>query len=383
MLKLTGWSLLIGTAALIAVLTLVYAPPAGDPKAPAVIWNTTTGKVVVGSKNLVDGFVQLTLNAQGIGVVSLAMEPVAAGNYPFLRIALGTSSHDLSVRLTWTDTREMQQPHYYLLENKSFASQWIATAELSGWSGNITTLSLIIMGQPGQTVLIRDFSLHPASPLRQLQAIYSDITAYASWNRAAMNTYTGVTTVASFYPLPLAVALLLLSLLAYGGLVVLSRGKLRFRRADLALLFLACWIALDVIWQGRLWHQLAETYRTFADLEPGQRQFVGPDAQLLSFVSQAKPHLTRQNSRVFVASSDHYNGMRVAYHLYPINAYWSLHAPEVPYDEFLNPGDYIALIRPSTFRFNGRRGMLVAPDRADRRAELVFSNAVGTLVRLK
>lgn len=383
MLKTTGWSLLLGTAALIAVLTLFYAPPAGDPQAPAVIWNTTTGKVIAGTASVVDANIQVALNSGGTGVVALAMESVAAQDYPYLHIAVEGASHDLSVMLTWTNANGEGQPHYYTLENRLLTSQWIATAELNGWSGEVGTLGLVIAGQPGETVTIRDFSLYPASPWRQLQAIYSDVTAYESWNRATMNTYTGVTNVTSFYPVPLAVALFVLSLLSYGALVVLSRGKLRFSRVNIALIFLACWIVLDVVWQNRLWHQLADTYRTFAHLEPEQRQSVGPDAQLFKFVSQIKPQLVAESARVFVASSDHYNGMRVAYYLYPLNVFWSVHDPEVPYDEFLHSGDYIALIRPSAFRFDGKRGMVVAPERADLRAEMVFSNAIGMLVRLK
>lgn len=383
MLKTTGWSLLLGTAALIAVLTLFYAPPAGDPRAAPVIWNTTTGEVIVGRTSIVDGNVLLTLGKRGIGFIALSSEPVAARDYPFLHIALEDASNNLDAVLSWTDAHSDEQSHYYPLENESLTSQWIATAELNGWSGEIGTVNLRIKGEPGQTVVIHDFSLHPASPWRQLQAIFTDVTAYDSWNRATMNTYTGVTNVSSFYPVPLAIALFLLSLLAYGALVGLSRGKLRFSRVNVALLFLASWIILDVAWQNRLWHQLADTYRTFAGVEPQQRQAVGPDAQLFDFVAHIKPQLEAVNSRVFVASTDPYNGMRVAYYLYPLNVYWSVHAPEVPYDEFLRKGDYIALIRPSSFRFNGNHGIVVAPDRADIRAKLVYSDNVGTLVKLK
>ena len=131
-----------------------------------------------------------------------------------------------------------------------------------------------------------------------------------------------------------------------------------------------------------MWHQLADTYRTFAHVEYGQRQAAGPDAPYFSFASQIKEHLA-PDARVIVASSDQYNGMRVAYYLYPHNVFWSLHAPEVPYDEFLRAGDYIALIKPSTYRFNGRQGIVSAPDRANLPAELVFSDSTGTLVRLK
>lgn len=382
MLKITGWSLLLGAAALIAGLILLYPPPAGDPQAAPLIWNPGAGQSGSGNARVVDGNLQLALNKWGAGVVTLTSEPVAAQDYAFVHIALEESSPDLNVLLTWTDAQDRMKTHRYALESELRASLWIATAELEGWSGEIANISLFMLGRPGETALIRDFSLFPASPWRQLQALYSDIAAFEPWNRAAMNTYTGVTNVASFYPVPLAISLFLLSLLAYAALVVLSRGRLRFNRASVALIFLASWIALDLTWQHRLWRQLADTYRTFAHVDAPQRQAVGPDAPLVHFVSQIRPQLA-DGSRIFVASSDHYNGMRVAYYLYPLNVYWSLHAPEVPYNEFLRAGDYIALVKPSTFQFNRGRGSLSGPERGDRRAQLIFSDPVGTLVRLQ
>lgn len=381
MLKITGWSLLLGAAALIAVLTVFYAPPAADPQTPPVTWNPGTAEVSVGHTTRVDGHLQVTLNELGAGVITLAMEPVAARDYAFLHIALDESSENISVALAWPDAKSEEKKHVYHVESTLRASLWIATAEIAGWTGDISKLSLMILGRPGDTVLVRDFSIFPTSPWRQLRAIFSDLTGFKPWNRAAMNTNTGVMTVSSFYPVPLTVALVLLSFLAYCALVAASRGKLRFDRSTAALIFLSSWIILDLFWQKRLWHQLADTYRTFAGTAVQQRQSVGPDAQLVKFVSQIKPQLTAAD-RVFVASSDHYQGMRVAYYLYPLNVYWSLHAPEVPYDEFLRKGDYIALIRPSTFQFNSRQKFLFAPDRANRPAELVFSDATGLLVRL-
>lgn len=381
MLRITGWSLLLGAAALIAALTLFYAPPGSDSPPPPVLWNISTGQAIAGTANVVDGVMQLELNEQGTGIVTLAMEPIAARDYFYLNIALEGASPKPVVMLSWNKPGSNDSSRLYPLENQLLSSQWIATHELKDWTGDIGSLTLVIMGQPRDSVLIRDFSLHPAGTLNQLRAIYSDLTAYEPWDRAAMNTYTGVTNVSSFYPLPLAAALLVLSLGAYGAIVGLSRGKLRFSRINVALIFLANWIILDAAWQNRLWHQLAETYHTFAHFESGQRQAAGPDAPFFSIASRIKEHLP-PDARVIVASSDPYNGMRVAYYLYPHNVYWSIHDPGVPYDEFLRPGDYIALIRPSTFRFNAREGFVSAPDRANLPAKLVLLDSSGTLVRL-
>ncbi len=382
MLKVTGWSLLLGAVALIAGLILFFAPPAGEPHVEPMILDAGASKVVAGTANVVDGALNVVLDPPGVAVVSFAPPPFAAANYAFLHIAVETSSADVGVMVSWTDAHNPQLAALYSVEDKSRGSLWIATAELPGWSGDIGAINLVITGRPGDSAVIRDLALHPASPLHQLQAIYSDLTAFEPWNRAAMNTYTGVTDVASFYPVMLATALFGLSLLAYGALLALSRGKLRFRRMNVALIFLACWIILDIAWQQRLWRQLAQTYHTFAGVESPQRRSVDVDAPLFEFASRIKPQM-EAGSRIFVASTDPYNGMRVAYYLYPVNVYWSLHSAEVPYDRYLNPGDYIALINPSRFRYNRKLGYLYAPERANLHARLVYSDRVGTLVRLQ
>lgn len=373
----------MGALSLIAALILFFGPPSSDGKTSPVTWDPSTGKVIVGDATAVEGGLRVVPDKKlRVATVGLAMETVAARDYAFLHIALEESSPDMSAVLSWTNSDGEKKSNIYPVESKARSSLWIATAELSGWSGDIESLSLLLVGKPGDSVIIRDFSLFPASAWRQLQALYSDLTAYEPWNRAAMNTYAGVTNVSSFYPVPLVISLFLLSLLGCGALVAASRGRVRFNRATVALIFLGTWILLDLAWQYRLLHQVADTYRTFAGVDPLQRQSVGPDAPLFQFASLIKPQLPARGSRIFVASSDLYNGMRVAYYLYPLNVYWSVHAPEVPYDEFLRKGDYVALVHPSTFRFNRHRNFLFAPDRADRPAELVFSDPAGILVRL-
>ena len=55
----------------------------------------------------------------------------------------------------------------------------------------------------------------------------------------------------------------------------------------------------------------------------------------------------------------------------------------MPPNKALRKGDYIALINPSPFSFDLKRNMVIAPQRQGLRAELVFSDQTGTVVRLK
>ena len=383
MLRVTGLSLLLGAAALIVGLTLFFAPPhsSGQPVS-AVALNPTTAEVGAGTPTLVDGELQIILNSTGTAAVNLTMEHVDASSYPFLHLALQDPSKDLKMLIIWTTGEDEQYSHVYRLESASRASLWIATDELPGWTGDLSSLSLMVLGREGDTVRIRDFSIHPTSASTQLRAIYSDLTLFARWNRAAMNTYSGTSKVSSFYPMALTLAFLFLSIMAYGLLILVSRSRLRFNWNIVALIFLASWIGLDMLWQNRLLQQLAETYRTFAGKTTEEKLAVGPDAQLFNFVAQIKPLMDARDSRIFVASSDLYKGMRVAYYLFPLNVLWSVHGIELPDDHFLRKGDLVALVNPSTFYFGPNKHVLIAPQRMDLPAELIFSNASGTLVRL-
>jgi hypothetical protein len=384
MVRITVLSLLLGGAALIVALTQFFPPPSSSrPEAPALVWNATTAKVISGTSTFVDTELQLELDSAGTGLVNLATGNIDARDFPFIRLALETTSQNLAVAIVWTNAQNAEDSRSYTLESQTQQSLWLATEELRGWNGEIGTLSLSFLGRAGDTVLISDFSVFPSSATRQLQAISSDLTAYAPWNSAAMNTYTGAFNSSSFYPTVLAVAFLALSVLAYGLLLFVFRVKLRFNPAVVALIFLANWVILDMLWQYRLLHQLADTHSLFSGKNTEESLAVGPDAKLYSLVSNVKPLLDSADSRIFVASSDNYSGMRTAYYFYPLNVYWSLYGPSLPHKESLRRGDYLVLIHPSEFEFNPIRSRVVAPKRRHLNAELVFSDPSCTVVRLK
>jgi hypothetical protein len=384
MLRTTAFSLLLGALALVAGLALFFLPPTTTGRhVPPVNLNAPTAGVIVGAGTPRHEELQLELNANGMGIVFLNDLQIEARAYPFLHLAIEDSSKNLQVRITWNTSETEHNSHAYILENKSRSSLWLATNELKGWTGNISSIGVVFIGRAGEVVRIRDFSLSPASPLRQLQAIYSDLTSYVPWNRAEMNSHTGVTQVSSFYPVPLIVAYLILSLLGYGLLLLLFRTKLAFNWRVVALIFLVCWIGLDLSWQDRLLQQLADTYRTFSGKNTQEKLAVGPDANLYNFISAAKPLLEPGDARVFVSSSDEYRGQRGAYFLYPFNVYWPEPFNTFPGSIFLHSGDYIVLINPTVLRFNPVNKVLIVPRCCTLNTELVMSDPAGTVVRVQ
>jgi len=392
MLRVAGLSLLLGFAALLVVLTQFYPPPAGVAGKPPILGTASNVRLQGGSKGNVnqgkasgDGALQLRLRRRGAGTATLDTGDIKAIDYAFLHLALDNPPEDLAItiymkvigipRHTLTDTLQLNPD----------GSLWLATHELDGWAGTIDSVTLNFEGRAGDTIRIRDFALYPATPLRQLQAIYSDLVGNAPWRRADMNTHTGVTKTSSFYPVPLAVSLLLFSVIAYGALILLSRNRLTFSWTVVGLIFLACWVALDLVWQNRLLYQVAHSHRVFAGKTTGQKLAAGPDRALYGFIAAAKKRIEPADARVFVATQDIYQGMRGAYYLYPFNTFWTLEPPEIPQDQYLRAGDYVLVIRPAlTSVFNGRgEARLKGAQNRPHRAELIYNNRKGSLVRLK
>lgn len=383
MLRVAVLSLLLGAVALIAVITQLFPPlNAAQPQAPALVWSADTAVVAVGTPTLAGNALELELDSAGAGLVTLAAGPFDAADFSFVHLALEQSASNMVVTLIWTNAGNPEDSQSYKLESYERRALWLSTEELRGWSGGIGSLSLGFEGSAGDTVLISDFSLLPASATRQLLAITSDLLAYAPWNIAAMNTYTGAFNSASFYPVVLAVGLLVLSLLAYGLLTLLFRARLRFDPAVVVLIFFASWLILDLFWQRRLLLQLVDTHHTFAGKTTEEKLAAGPDAALYNFVTNAKPLVEPADARVFVVSSDHYFRMRTAYYFLPLNTWWAHYQPLLPEKESLRKGDYIVLVEPSPLMFD-RRLSLFAPRSFGLPAELVFSDQTGTVVRLK
>ena len=376
--------MLLGAVALFAGLTHFFSPPAHPGlDTSALDWDPANANVVIGAAEVIDNSLAIELKPSRLAVITLPHLQFAATSYPYLHIAFEQSSHDLEVAIHWKNSASEESAQSYTLENQLHESLWLATNELKGWTGEIHSLYLVIIGNPGDTVIIRDFSFFGPSLSRQLRAIYSDLTVYEPWNRAAMNSHSGVISVSSFYPVPLVVAYLALCLIAYGVLLLVFRARLQFDRKVVAIIFLACWITMDLAWQKRLLHQLADTYRTFSGMDTPEKLAVGPDAKLYKFVSEVKQRLEPENARIFVASADEYHGLRGAYYLYPFNVFWSLHGQELPQTRFMQRGDYIVAINPTETRYGPVKEMVAVPGGSATRAELVFSDPSGKLYRVK
>jgi hypothetical protein len=109
---------------------------------------------------------------------------------------------------------------------------------------------------------------------------------------------------------------------------------------------------------------------------------VGPDAELFSIIQEARQHITDDNDRIFIGSSDDYIGLRSAYYMYPHNVYFMLRGPELPYSIYLKDGDYLLVVTPSSMRINYRYEQLLTKH-GRQTVEIVMRKHKASLLRLK
>ena len=384
MLKATLASILLGLAMLMAVLTQFFQPPS-SAELPAHVVNMTeeTIEVAASSWQLHDGVLDLKLTevgAGGVGLVTLLTTGIDAQDYPYLHLSVQDPPLDLIARVSFV--KGGKTAAQYFLEDRPLTDLSIAMHEFNEWDGAIEDITVLLMSKEASALTVTDISLHPASATLQLRSILSDLGSFAPWKRAQMNTHTGAAKVASFYPVPLVVTLMLLSFVAYGVVVILSRGRPAFSWTVPAMIFLACWLVLDLVWQNRLLRQVAHSHFTFAGLSTEEKLAAGPDAKLYRSIAAVKAHINEPDARVMVATSDLYAGMRAAYFLYPLNAYWRLERPEIPDAQYLRKGDYILLLKPSRAYAHKDKGVRL-PETRMYPAETVYSSRTMQLLRLK
>ena len=384
MLKATLASLLFGLAILLVVLTQFFHAP-GNRESPAPVINMTeeTIEVAASSWQLHDGILDLKLTevgAGGVGLVTLLTTGIDAQDYAYLHLSVEDPPPDLAARVSFV--KSSKTAAQYVLEDRPLTDLSIAMHEFNEWDGAIEDITVLLMSKEASALTVTDISLHPASATLQLRSILSDLGSFAPWKRAQMNTHTGVAKVASFYPVPLVVTLMLLSFFAYGVMVILSRGRIAFSWTVPAMIFLACWLVLDLVWQNRLLRQVAHSHFTFAGLSTEEKLAAGPDARLYRSIAAVKTHINETDARVMVATSDLYAGMRAAYFLYPLNAYWRLEGPQLPDAQYLRKGDYILLLSPSRAYAHKDKGVRL-PETRMYPAEMVYSSFTTRLLRLK
>ncbi len=185
----------------------------------------------------------------------------------------------------------------------------------------------------------------------RLGGMWHDWITFRPWSQASINSHQA--TVHTWHGM---VPTVLLGLLF---ITVGAAGFLRWRTGFLLWWMVACWLVLDLPWQWRLHEQLLVTKDRFAGVAAQKKPGLTNDAELWAFAERVRALLPAAGSRAFVASVSDYDGMRMAYYLYPLNVYWRRGGPELPASATVQEGDYIIVVQPSELSGDPESGHLV------------------------
>ena len=382
--RMTVMSLLLALATLIAGVYIFNVMFHQQGRLSPVTWSADTTHAASGNGTITTEGLELELGEAGRAVFALPIPQLDSDKYPSLHLGFADRPVNINLLVLWRTAATGEEVHVYRVPVDLRKSQWLATREMPGWTGSITSLGLVIIGPPGERITLTDASVFPASLMQQLKTLASDWTKFAAWQHHSINFHSGVSSNASsVYPVPVAIAILALGLIFYRLLLLVLGPTASFDWRVVAGIFLTCWISLDLLWQGKLLTQLGKTYDTFYGRDTPEQLAVGPDAELISFVAGINQQLASTDARIFVSSADDYLGMRGAYYLYPGNVYWKRHGQELPNLKYLHSGDYVVVIEPADTRFDSLTQNLLIPGNRSLGVEPLLSHPMGKLFRVK
>ncbi len=367
---------------MVAGLSLFFIVTAPVDPPPAIYLDMAAARVDLGRLVSAGGVSRLLLDSSGLGVLLWTHPGLEAGDYPLLHLVFRQPPQTDALAVLWKSANAGGSPSHYRLSGELGFERWQALTAAPDWHGKPGEFGLIFRGRPGQSVMLEKVQLLPPTTSNRLRLIYADWHAPISWDHTSINRTWGAGSFgALLFPVPLIATFFCLSLLFYGAIVA-KRATGRFDWQVVAGLFLFCWLALDVLWQGKFLGQLGETRRLFAGLDAEHKLSVGIDAALVKFATEVKRQVAPDTGRVLVSSDDDYLGMRAAYYLYPLNVYWQRPGKRLPARRYLHAGDYIVLLTPTSLGFEQKDGFLENGRGEVIPVTLIASTAVGALFRV-
>jgi hypothetical protein len=369
---LGGWGMAVARGA--------EAPAATDTPCVSGDWRAVSGDLAKRESGALD----VTLDDQGVAVLVARVPPGALRHCPIVRLEYGSVPEGLYGWFAWQSGAAGSPPdeRQLLLSGKA---EWLWLGGDSRWRKGPHEVALVFRGEPGDAITLRSVEALPASTGNRLRTIVYQWTVFTPWSQISINTHPGATGSGGMpLPMPVVAGLLAIALLL---LAVTARRRAipRSRAWQLAgVMSLAAWLLLDLLWQSKLLRQAQQTYQQFAGKTVVERLRAAPDGKLYGSIEAMTTHLGSAATRVFVASTDDYIGMRGAYHLYPRNVYWRRNGPELPdADGLPGAGDFIVVLQPSRIRYDAGVGELRLGKKDALAVELLHDDPTGSLFRVR
>jgi hypothetical protein len=260
------------------------------------------------------------------------------------------------IYLIWRRSNADQLLQHGFATNGS-ARPTLDLGSVAGWQGDAKSLQVGFLLEPGNRVTLQEISLDTPGLHEVMAKALQSWSTFRPWMAVDINVLTG-TRVFNEGPYPAQVFAIgtLLLLLVY-----LAWRRKRTSWRGVAVIIFCSWVVLDSLWQWRLWQQLGVTRATYAGLGSDAKVLASEHSRVANLARQARRAIDTADPKIFVASQSDRNGMNAAYYLSPYSTYWHRHGAELPENDYLQPGDYILIVKPSITLYDRTKGLMRLP----------------------
>jgi hypothetical protein len=383
MLRYALLSLLAAIALVVLGTAIATIRDQSAPGPGREVWYAKDMQLLAGAKLNSASSHAVTLDPEGKSIMEIDGRGVLLSDLPLLHLKFRGRPDVLAMVVGWRSDAHDGAIRSRRIGFAPSTSFWLDMSSERDWTGRLSSLAVILLGDPGSEVELESVQMLPRVFPFTLFLPVSDWLSFVPWQFGNINTYSGVS-VPGMTPYPaviVAVTMLIAMLVLLAGISVFRQWR-RFRWSNLGILFFLCWLFIDGLWQLKLFRQVELTRATFAGKSVAEKRRADIDGGLYEFVSRAGNAIGQSDARIFVSSSSDYSGMRSAYYLYPRNVYWERHAQSLPEARHLRPGDYILLLSPAEPRFDVETGYLSYGENTRLKAQPLLASGVGALYRL-
>lgn len=301
--------------------------------------------------------------------------PLAANTRVMLRFA---GAPPLQVYVLWRNSIDSSKLHQFKYLPRGNPIPVIDMSGHPDWQGKASLLQLGFRGPPGQQIEFLGMDIYRPGPGDYLSDLWRNWGAFKGWKPADINVYTGTREFNTGpFPTPIFAALVLVAVLAY---LLLARRNASW--TVVGLIVFSGWLALDGLWQIRLWRQVDLTLATFAGAANEEKLLRSDDAAISELAREARAFIGDPQANVFIASRSDSAGMHAAYYMAPLNLYWHRHGPELPDLDSLAGGDFILLLRPSAIRLDIEQNLLLDRQGGQLPIAIRYQNRTGLLLEV-
>lgn len=350
-------------------------------------WNS--GQIDVGGGKVIGSGEVLEIQAGAEGKIFVSVAPAQFEFNDYSAVGVEFSEVPARARffIIWRNGSGQEGMRQFWLPGGKAGAVSVMMPDEVAWDGAADLLGLGIVVPPYATVGIKSISLaRPTLIAGMIRRFGNQLRHWSSlkpWVPADVNFYTGtVTSARETFPVQFFATLLATLLAGYLVYLLASRTGRRFNWRVAGALTLACWLALDLLWQLRLGRQVGETYRTFAGKSADEKLLVSADGPIAQFIARVKDSMDGETPRVFLASDNDYGAMLSAYYIAPLNTYWHRDGPELPDRNFLASGDYILLVPPFTTAYEATDSAITLPDGSTVPVQRILQEELGILLRV-